>query len=613
MPAQDTEYPTDTQHEQSAAGLTDLLLWFLIPGLLQGFGLFYLWEMNELRLGSTSLSNGIQHFLFTAPTVYLLVSIVGQRFSALVFAISFAAVSAWLNASLHARFVLDAQSAAGVDTSWPMLLSVGGTLIIAVVILPFFRAVVQRKVPANHYPSLFEFAWNQLVVVLIAHLFVLLVFAVIWLATILFGSIGVDIGDWIWRPSVTIPVWCVSFALGVGVIRKLDTIVHAMRHLIIALKKVILPLHLIIISMFLGFVLVNGFEGLGENRELSIVLLVTIGLSLALCTAAVGDTLTPITGWSRTTWRLLTIPTLLVSLFACWVVFKRIDNYGPTHLHLAASLFIVVGFLHAVGHVIAAVVSGGSHRILQQTNIAGAALAAVIALLIQTPLFDPVEFSVANQLSRIQADGNPVDVSKLRWMHRYSGRAGQLALNELYGSDVADLPDRSTLSGRAAIAEPELPRVPTDELFAKAYESGSLILNSAEVDVSAVEITSLEEELRNNHKFVSRCIDKESACRIYLTNAFDLGNVTALIVVRDGLASLSIAWMETNNKGHWRRMNRSHGLRSLRLPHSVDAVQIDKFISQLDAGNLPIEPVGINVLTIGDKLFLPAFQNPIRE
>jgi len=65
MPAQDTEYPTDTQHEQSAAGLTDLLLWFLIPGLLQGFGLFYLWEMNELRLGSTSLSNGIQHFLFS--------------------------------------------------------------------------------------------------------------------------------------------------------------------------------------------------------------------------------------------------------------------------------------------------------------------------------------------------------------------------------------------------------------------------------------------------------------------------------------------------------------------------------------------------------------------
>jgi len=216
---------TETR-EQPHSGLWDLFFCFLVPGVIQGYGLYLMrLPVNKPYFESVSAPSQLTYslilFLLLAPAVYFLSSVKGQRFGSIVLAVFIGGLCGYLSFTHLGRFTGNTDAVNG-STWWPVFLSSFGSLVIAATVMPYFRAVTQRRVRFNHYPTLFEYAWNQTAVALIAGLFVGLVFTVLVVAEVLFKTVGVRIGEYIWQPYVVFPVAFGSLALGMGITREND-------------------------------------------------------------------------------------------------------------------------------------------------------------------------------------------------------------------------------------------------------------------------------------------------------------------------------------------------------------------------------------------------------
>jgi hypothetical protein len=583
-----------------------LISWFFFPGIIQGFLWHWLFLSDQSYIENKGHLFSIGLFVFLFPLiVYLSVEKV-HRWKPLVFGFALALLCAVLAYLSFEQFGLRdlSKKPLGVDDSWPFASSIAASFVIVAIAVPFFRTATQRHHGLTHYPSLFEFAWQQFVVVCFAVLFVLLVLGVLLLATKLLDAVGATFMEQIWEPEIMFPAVFASGALGMGITRQQPHIVKTTSQLFIGLLNVIQPLHLLLTLLFLGYVVFTGFQTLNDGRFISSVLMFTVALGLTLCTAAVGYEEKQKKSLFSNLWKLMALATLLVSMLSLWLVWQRLDQYGPTHLYLVVALLLLIGFVHAVGYCISLFPNSNAIKVIGRTNIVGALLALLIAIAAQLPWFNLVDYSVRNQLARIQAAGEPVDISKLRWMQRMAGQAGNNAIDQLYAQNAIELPVRAALyrRGRGG-TESELS---AKQQLAPLYESGSLKLIIPNSGLTETQQDNLEEYLVAQRLFKHNCITELNDCRVYIDVEMTDASVYALIVNKSAPQQLGISWAFLNANDGWSPRGADNAyLRRTEL--TMTSEQIDAFYNSLDSGVLPLTTVSVPAVTIGEKQINPLY------
>jgi len=239
------------------------LIWFFIPGVLVGIGLDQLAFLessehpNQALFGwfqedPNNLITGFQA-LFIFSTAHYLVTTSGHRLSSLLFATLLTALCVWLQLSMTDRFYGHEAVAHGRQ-QWPWGLSIAATIVISGIAIPYFRTLFHRRQSFNHYPTLFEFAWNQSVVLLLGLVFVGIITALMAVAAALFKTIGIDINRYIWESEILFPIMASAFASGIAISRQYENVIHALVSLITSLFRALLPIQLLVVLIFLGFI-----------------------------------------------------------------------------------------------------------------------------------------------------------------------------------------------------------------------------------------------------------------------------------------------------------------------------------------------------------------------
>lgn len=172
----------------------EIIAYFLIPGISQGAGF---WFLSEYGFGDDPgfghegdfLFQPLMFFCAAAPTAFFLTTREGFRFKPLIFAGILGTVT-----SLLYILAINSSGVPGLDPTnetifWTCWLA---NLLICYISVPFFRTVFEQGKPANHYPSLFQFAWNLPVILLIAGLFNAALWIVLWLWISLFNVIDIS-------------------------------------------------------------------------------------------------------------------------------------------------------------------------------------------------------------------------------------------------------------------------------------------------------------------------------------------------------------------------------------------------------------------------------------
>lgn len=484
-------------------------------------------------------------------------------------------------------------------TGHPVLVA----LILSFVPLPFLIAALRGTQGWAHYPTLFGQSWGIVVSTTSAWLFAGLVWLVIYLSDALLALVGVHVIEWLLEiEPVAFVMTGFVLGLALAVLDELSDFVSP--YLVLRLLRLLLPVVLVVIAIFVLVLPLRGFEQLFEGFSVAGTLLAMAAAALTLVSTAIdrSDDEAVETPLMRTAARLLTLLLPVIALLAGYAVWLRVDQYGwtPDRLALATGVVVVLGYamLYAASVVL------DWHGWMARLRIANTGMALVVigvAALWLTPVLDPQRISAANQLSRFLDGRTPaadLDIAAISsW-----GRAGQAAYAELLV--LAEEPEQIALRERIAQTEADLPYgrpLPVDSREALEAEVAALLRvtpggellhrrilgNAADVDL-----------LRWREACLRRTRMGSPGCYL-ATGDFlpDEPGQEALLLSRTSYETLD---QEAFTHGRGGRLERGAGL-LLGGGGVILGQEVETMLDHLALGDYSIAPVSRNGLRLGDK------------
>jgi len=321
----------------------------------------------------------------------------------------------------------------------------GGYAIAAFVYLltisvPFAVARLQHHGGWRHYGLLFDAAWDLVVRIASASLFVGAAWTVLMLSDLLLGLVGLTvIQDVIeWPPF---PFLFSGIALGLSL-----AIVHELRDyvspfLIIQLLRLFLPALLAVLAIFIAALPFRGLGDLFGQFSAAAILMGVTFAGITLVTTAIhrDDTQAADGPLMRGATKALSVLLPAPALLALWAVWLRVDQYGLTPHRIAALVAAAVLSLYAVAYAVAVLRGPNWRNAQRQVNRGMAVLTLGVAALWLTPVLNAERMSTASQLDRAER-GPPPGNLPLREMAQDWGKAGQRGLARLEAA-AQDDPD----------------------------------------------------------------------------------------------------------------------------------------------------------------------------
>jgi len=587
-----------------------LVWWFLLPGLIQGAALYGILEwIDNNEFGTWLLA--LLWFFVVAPVAHHLIATEAHRRSSITMAVVLGALFALLAWGMVSRY--GGSEVSATSSAYPILLAVYCSAVVTIVALPFYRTRMQRQRAWNDYSTLFEFSWNQTVSVAVGAGFMLVVFAVLGLTIALFGVLGIDLENILWRREVLIPVAGGAFGLGIGITRTRHTIVHGTRYLLISLLRALLPVHVLITGGFVLMVALQGLVAIDTDVSVTFVLLLAVALALTLCSAAVGDTENPdgrVLGWLC---RAQSILVLSMSLLAAWALWQRIAQHGLTQERLLAVILVAVFVLYGVAYAASAFLPRQA-RALQQANIVMALLTMIVAVLLMTPLLDLPRIAANKQIARLNSGELLPEEIDLGWLQFGAGRAGVEALDRL-----RELPLAKTAVMRTRLAELDSSedRWAYQDLLrgverAKAKNTNSvhIIRTTAGDTASDRAADSLFNELAFLPLFEEQCIEQTRGCAIVETDVLKTGSREYLVAIRGQEEEVWLDWFVESHDSGWLRYKGGMLWDAFPSATVASSVEIDTFFQQLiEEGKPAMGSVTLPALLIGDQRLVPGMSD----
>ncbi len=295
--------------------------------------------------------------------------------------------------------------------------------------LPFIMAA--QGSGWRDYPSLFRNAWGLAFQFAAASLFVGIIWLLLYLSDALLTLVGITvIDDLIDMEPVPFLITGFAFGLSLAVVTELAEIVSP--SVILRLFRLLAPLVLGVIAVFLAALPFRGLSGLFDGLSAAGILLAMAAVAAGLVSMVIDQddasaTASPVL--RRSAQGLAMILPVLAAL-SVWSVWLRVDQYGWTPERIFAVLCTVLALGYGGFYAAAVLRGGGWMERIRQGNILMAIAGIAVCLLILTPVLNPERISAASQLSQVRAnlaEGRPLDLYGLtRW-----GKAGEAALAEL--------------------------------------------------------------------------------------------------------------------------------------------------------------------------------------
>ena len=311
--------------------------------------------------------------------------------------------------------------------------------ILASVPLPFLIAGLSDNSRWNDYPALFDNAWNIVVRYGVSWVFVAIFWGVVFLSDQLLKIVGLDIIEDLLDIDV-VPYLLTGSTLGLAL-----SVVHELRayvspYLVLRLLRLLLPVVLIVVAIFVVAVPVQGMSGLFGNLSAAGILMAMAIGAVTLITTAIdqNNELAVAPGFMRKITRALGVLLPILAALAIYAIWARVNQHGWSPDRIAAAIIAVFVLAYALIYVLAVVRNANWMGGIRKANIAMALALVGVAALWLTPAFNPQRISTNSQMARFQ-DGRTAVADLPLWeIGREWGKAGKSALADLENYDGPD-------------------------------------------------------------------------------------------------------------------------------------------------------------------------------
>ncbi|MCQ4264051.1 DUF4153 domain-containing protein [Stutzerimonas stutzeri] len=318
-------------------------------------------------------------------------------------------------------------------------------LALAYILTPFIQARDSAHSWRFDYSALYRNAWNNGLLLFMAFVMLGVFWLLIWLWAGLFSMLGVDqfkrlfsSSGFVWVASATV------IAAGLRIGQERGQVIDALRNVLQAMCRFLLPLTVVILLLFVVFLPFTGLAPLWATRHATPILLALVFAHIALLNGVVQDGLQA-AHYPRPLRLLADASSLCLPLLAglaMHALWLRIDQYGLTPDRVLAALLALVALVHGLALVRAVLrrdpawLSG-----LRQSNPPLALFAACLLVLMHVPMLSPLQLSAANQYQRLLDTTLPAertDLGALRFQLGEPGRRYLQVLREELGKPWED-------------------------------------------------------------------------------------------------------------------------------------------------------------------------------
>lgn len=317
-------------------------------------------------------------------------------------------------------------------------------LILTFIALLYLKPIINKQ--AFHYRKMFERAWLHFVVFFEAWLFVVALWAILFLAADLFSILGIKIFAGLMQQHwFVIPLFTLATGAAITIFR---SVFSASKHISLILQTLIKFLLPILTLISLGFLSVLPFTGLSplwQTGSGSLLLLWLQALTLFFVNGAYQHQGVKSPYPIKLNRLILTCVALLPihSAIIAYGLFLRIDQYGLTVERCWAVLIWLLLASCSIGYVIGLFRKQQMwlHTLEQVNKILGGAT-AVLLCLIHTPLLNFQSLSADSQLQRFKQNQYKLEHFDEYYFSNYLGRQGYdkiQALKQQLNSPSADL------------------------------------------------------------------------------------------------------------------------------------------------------------------------------
>ena len=427
---------------------TNTRLVLAVTGLVQGFFVYLLsegdWDADGrwLVTAMTLAVLGPLTFQLTYGIGGLIRSVLGS----LAFGVLIAALWLWLDT----RVQWGGEERFFDDHIFIFLISV---TIAAYILIPFLQTWLETGRWRLPYTGLFQYAWNNILVLKIAVLFLGVFWLVLLLWWLLFNLVGIDFFEDLFTESRF--AWMFSgtvLGLGIAIARENPRIVPTLRRVVLLLFQVLAPVLAVAAILFLIVLPFTGLEPLWNTGSATGVLVALMFAIVLVVNAVVQDGEQDETTFGPWLNRLMAMTLVLLPVFAglaFYATWLRIDQYGLTPERFIAKLIVMLAAVQVLAYAFGVIrYRDGWARFVYRANPVIALIVAGAALLIHTPLLDPYSRSASDQMARLidgKVDAAHFDFAALKFN---LGQPGREALAEIASMD--DLPQQALVDERLA-------------------------------------------------------------------------------------------------------------------------------------------------------------------
>lgn len=302
---------------------------------------------------------------------------------------------------------------------------------IALTLLPLPFLIAQAQGDWRHYPTLFAEAWGSVIRQAAGWLFVAVALLTLFLSQELFDLVGLDWLKHLTDLDLFFPLF-IGAVLGLGIAVTQDMPGLVAPDLLIRLMRLMAPVLLVVVLIFLIALPLRGFETLFRTLSAATVLLFIAVLITSLVTAAVERapaeaTHSPLVAISaRALAALLPLPSEL----AVWAIWQRVAQHGWTPDRLLAFTIALLALGYGLLYL-HAVLRGSAWQLWQRrANLVMALSAIALAALLLTPVLNPERIATASQLARLERGQVSAETLDLRALSEW-GRPGAEAVAAL--------------------------------------------------------------------------------------------------------------------------------------------------------------------------------------
>lgn len=324
-------------------------------------------------------------------------------------------------------------------------------VILLAIPVPFIAAALDQPGGWRRYDMLFDLAWTIVVRYAAALLFLGMVWALLLLSDALLGLVGITVIEWLLDQDPF--AWVLSgLVLGLGL-----AIVHEYRDyvspfLIIQLLRVVLPVLLLVLAIFILALPFRGLAGLFGHFSAAVALTAVALAGVSLVTASVhrDDDLAVESRLMLVATQVMALLLPVPAALAIYALAQRVAQHGLTPDRVAGGLVALLVLAYAVLYAGSVLLRRNWGARIRRVNSVMALVAVALAALWLTPVLNAERISVAHQVARAERGLPPERLGLWEMAHDW-GKAGQRGLARL--RDLPAYPEPERLAAEIDRAE----------------------------------------------------------------------------------------------------------------------------------------------------------------